>query len=276
MSHDKEKIEKLIVTGSDIAGAAVGGAVGFLAVGPVGAAAAGALGVAISRGIAKVIGDVANRQLSHKEEVRVGAAAAVAADKIRQLLESGSHPRQDGFFESVGNEPPTGEALFEGVLLKSKNEHEEKKVKLLGNFFANLAFSPGVGVAEANHLLRLAESLTYRQICALALFTLKAKGSNVKLRDCSYREQSGNISFETLSLLQEIQDLYTRGLVGCKAKSGSGYEALLGWADVCPERMGPTPLGERLIRLLGVADIPLEDIDKVAFCIAPSSIKQTA
>jgi hypothetical protein len=77
-------------------------------------------------------------------------------------------------------------------------------------------------------------------------------------------------------MLQEVQDLYTRGLVACKSKSGSGYEALLGWADVCPERMEPTPIGERLIRLLGVADIPLEDIDKVVFCIGLSSIKQPA
>jgi hypothetical protein len=276
MAKEKGNAEKLIETGADIAGAAVGGAVGFLAVGPGGAAAAGVLGVAISRGLAKVVGDVANRQLSHKEEVRVGAAAAVAADRIRKQLESGGQPRQDGFFESINGEAPTGESLFEGVLLKSKNEHEEKKVTLLGNFFSNLAFSPGVGVAEANHLLRVAESLTYRQICALALFALKAKGSDVKLRESSYRAKLGGVSFETLSTLQEIQDLYSRGLVVCKDELGSGYEALFGWTDVCPERMEPTYLGERLIRLLGIADISLRDIDLVVFCIGPSSVKPAA
>jgi hypothetical protein len=273
MSKAKDKAERLIETGAEIAGAAVGGAVGFLSAGPVGAAAAGVLGVVISRGLGKVIGDVANRQLSHKEEVRVGATAAVAADKIRIQLEAGSQPRQDGFFDSLRDEPPSGESLFEGVLLKSKNEHEEKKVALLGNFFANLAFSPGVGIAEANHLLRLAEALTYRQICALALFALKSKGSDVKLREKSYREKPGSVSFETLSTLQEIQDLYTRGLVASKDGSGNGYEALLGWTDVCPERIEPTYLGERLIRLLGIADISMYDIDMVVFCIGPNSIK---
>jgi len=259
MSDDKNKTKQLIETGTEIAGAAAGGALGFLAGGPLTAAGAAVVGVAIAKGAEKLISDVANRHLSHREEVRVGAAAAFALSTIRDRLKEGDKPRDDGFFTNqIGNRSPADE-IFEGILLKSKNEHEEKKIRLLGNFYANLAFSPEISAPEANHLLKVAESLTYRQMCLLTVFHNKLQMMGSHLRKTDYSDPSQPVGHETISLLQEIMDMCNQGLLALPADDGSGFfVGLQGWSDIAPDLMKPTPIGEHLAILL---DVDAENMD---------------
>jgi len=259
MTEEKKKINTLIETGSEMAGAAAGGAVGFLAGGLGGAIVGGPVGVAIAKSANKVLSDISNRLLSKREEIRVGATAAFALEKIKLYLETGKNPRNDGFFNGASIRSEADE-VFEGVLLKSKNEHEEKKAKILGNIFANIAFTPGFSLGESNHLLQLAGSMTYRKMSILALFNKKdLTPGNYKLRDDSYRGFKGEILYETISVLQEIFELYNLGFVYCSNKERTGGEALLGWHDATPNRMHLTPLGQRYFDIMGLNDV--EDND---------------
>ncbi len=260
MVEEKKKIDSLIETGSEMAGAAVCGAVGFLAGGLGGAAAGGPLGVIIAKSAKKVLSDISNRYLSKREEIRVGATAAFALEKIKICLEAGKSPRNDGFFNASGKRSEADE-VFEGVLLKSKNEHEEKKAKILGNIFANIAFTPGFSVGEANHLLQLAGSMTYRKMTILALFNKKELfPENYRLKEDSYRGFKGEILYETISVLQEIFELYNLGFAYCSNKEKTGGEALLGWHDAAPSRMRLTPLGQRYFDIMGLNDVEDKDI----------------
>lgn len=257
--------QRLIETGADLAGAAVGGALGFLAAGPFGAASAGALGVLISRSASKLLGDIANRSLSSREQERVGATAAIALNKIKNSIESGTEPRDDGFFNARENNRSPAEEILEGTLRKAREEHEEKKIGFLGNFFHNVAFSPGVSVSEANYYLSLIDNLTYRQLLVLGLLLLKPQARHpLGLRSIDYRTSNSNLLVETVTLLQEIYSLNNFGLVTCKSASGSGYEACLGWHDIAPDRLVLTDLGERLGKLLfGASGIDWADLEKV-------------
>jgi len=265
MPSDREKVESLISTGGEIAGTATGGAIGFLAGGPAGAAVGGALGVIISKGAIRLLSDIADRFLSKREKIRVGATAAFALAKIKSHLDAGFKARNDGFFDDKEGKRSDAEEIFEGVLLKAKNEHEEKKAKILGNIFANIAFLQGFSVGEANHLLQIAQNLTYRGMCILSLIKRKNQIQDVKLREDSYRESKGErIFYETISILQEAYQIYNSGLIACKQKSSEGYEALLGWTDVAPNRSLLTPMGERYYEVMGLEDILEEDIKAVA------------
>lgn len=259
MPENDNKAKQLIEMGTEIAGGAAGGALGFLAGGPLAAAGAAAVGVIIAKGAQNLISDVANRYLSPREEIRVGAAAAFALSAIRDRLEEGDKPRDDGFFTNqIGNRSSANE-IFEGVLLKSKNEHEEKKIRLLGNFFANLAFSPEISAPEANHLLKIAESLTYRQMCLLTIFHTKSQMVGLHLRKIDYSDPDQPANHETISLLQEIMDMYNQGLLARPSDDGSGFFlGLLNWSDIAPDLMKPTPIGEQLAILL---DIDVENMD---------------
>lgn len=249
-TNDVEKAKSLVSTGSELAGAAVGGAIGFLAAGPVGAAGAGTLGVLVSKVGAKLLGDYAERRLSDRERVRVGAAAAIAFDKISSSAEQGEKPREDGFFDPKDDGRSAADEVLEGTLRRAQDEYQEKKVALLGNFYANVAFSPGVTVEEANYYLRLFDDLTYRQLCVICLLFMKPYQSELsELRKGDYRANTQGMSADTLTLLQEIFGLYNRGLVACRTVQGEGCSALLGWHDVIPAQLELTGLGDRFQKL---------------------------
>ncbi len=67
MAQDIQKIRRLLDAGAQITGAAIGGALGFLASGPVTAAGAAVLGTVA----AHTLQEFCTRQLSHRETVRI-------------------------------------------------------------------------------------------------------------------------------------------------------------------------------------------------------------
>lgn len=83
-----KEYEALLNKGSQIAGAAVGGAVGSLA-GPGGTLAGAAIGAAAGEACVVVLDDLAQRFLSPREEQRVGGVAALAiiGDVVRVEVE---------------------------------------------------------------------------------------------------------------------------------------------------------------------------------------------
>ncbi|WP_426669457.1 hypothetical protein ACPPVU_24985 [Mucilaginibacter sp. McL0603] len=118
---ENEKIKDFIGKGAEIAGGAVGGAIGLIG-GPVGAILGGALGAAFVVGIKEVI----NRQLSNRQEMRVAASTAYILTDVKEKLDRGYHVRTDSFFDAT-NGRSTAEELFEGILLKCKDQYQEKK-----------------------------------------------------------------------------------------------------------------------------------------------------
>ena len=264
--EDIEKAKSLISTGAEIAGAAVGGAIGFFAAGPAGAAGAGTLGVIVAKAGAKLLGDVADRAMSAREKVRVGAAAAVAFNKIEKFSQLGNEPRKDGFFESEEGKRSNAEEILEGTLRRAREEYEEKKILFLGNFYANMVYSPGVSTEEANYYLRLFDSLTYRQLCIMSLIVMKPQYPDFQnLRKHDYRTRNANMQASTVALLQEIYALYNLGLVCVRSAAGDGYVSLLAWHDIIPSGLEFTGLGERFYKLfMGGGSISLPDISSSA------------
>lgn len=68
---DTEKVKKYLEFGSEIAGAAVGGAIGLIG-GHAGSIGGGVAGVSIAKGIY----EIADRYLSNREKIRTAASAS--------------------------------------------------------------------------------------------------------------------------------------------------------------------------------------------------------
>src|SRR5690349_15987772 len=64
--------------------------------------------------------------------------------------------------DSTGRSP--AEEIVEGVLLKMKNEHEERKARFYGQLFTNVSFDPNCSPAEANYLLHVMDRVTFLQL----------------------------------------------------------------------------------------------------------------
>lgn len=239
--NSQQKAKKLISSGAEIAGAAIGGALGFIAAGPIGAGAAGALGVVITKTIART----ADKMMSDRERIRVGTVAAIAVNKIREKIESGHIPRGD-FFEHPEQEAEIGARLFEGVLIKARDEYEEKKIQYLGTFFSNLVFTHDVSSPVASLLIKTFDRLTYRQLVLLALINRHGTIDFQNLRGQSHP------SPELEALKREEMDLHD---------SNFGSAGLVHGTSPHEDKLNP--LGAILVELGEINNIPENEMEEI-------------
>lgn len=214
--------------------------------------------------------DLINRDLSDREAKRVTEAGILTIQKIEDCLKQGKEPRKDLFFDrrtliKIDESRTVAEELFEGTLLKCKKEHEEKKQVFIVNLFVHLIFNPEYSEITGNQFLSLIDRMTYSQFCILSL--VKKKDSfRANLRKGDYSDgdsrTNGATLSETINVLQQIFDLYSLGILAQigKEEDHEVYDALLGWGDIIPNQLTLTPLGEGFFNILGLEDIPGEDI----------------
>lgn len=250
----KSKIKAIIAVGSDISGAAAGGATGFLLGGPAGAAFGAATGAAAAHTLRSVGEQAADRLLSPREKTRVGAALAIAADKVSGRLDRGETLRSDGFFEPKYYGLSDAEEIAESVLIKCQHEAEERKVPYMALLIANIAFDPQISPALAHQIIKTAENLTYRQLCILKLAALK---NNFTLRVKDYRGQQ-NFEKPLYEILYECLDLYHRALINF------GGEVAFGPTDIKPNSMSVQGIGADLLNQMGLLTIPDTDLTPIA------------
>ena len=258
------RIKDLLSLGSQIAGAAAGGAVGFFAAGPAGAAGAGALGVAA----ATLLQDISTRALSHREAVRVGATAAYALDYIRQRLETGEQPRNDGFFDTTKTNTSAAEEIFEGVLLTSKNDHEEQKARYYGRLFGNVSFDPHCSQQEANYLLHVMDNMTFLQLILLNIF---ADTTRFHLRSIRY-EPGEHVSYDLLTILSATLALFQAGLLRLREPGQDSYEVVFDMNELRPAHVSLGPQATRLVQIAGLADIADENLTPIVSSLSTPPI----
>lgn len=248
-------LRKLIKTGGDIAGGAVGGAITFLIGGSAGAILGGAGGVAAAAALKHIGQEASERLLGPREKVRIGGVLAIAAEEIRQRVEKGESVRTDGFFESHNEGRPDAEEVAESILLKSQREAEEKKIPYMGQLFAAVAFDSQISAQMAHQIIKIAEQLTYRQLCILKLAEVK---QDFNLKNDDYRGAGGSFTKELYQVLYECLDLYHRGLVHF------GGEVAFGPTDVNPGGITIQGLGVDIYNLMKLWTIPDIDITPIA------------
>ncbi|PIR60750.1 MAG: hypothetical protein COU67_00485 [Candidatus Pacebacteria bacterium CG10_big_fil_rev_8_21_14_0_10_44_54] len=265
MSQTKgfKKTRKLINAGVEIAGGAVGGALGFLAGGPLGAAALGAGGTAISKTLIHIGDELSERLLGPRELTRIGATLALATKEISERIKNGENVRSDGFFEYDESGRSKADELSESVLLKSQREPEEKKIPLLAHLLANISFSTEISVSLGEQMIKAVEQLTYRQLCILRLAAIN---EHFKLRKTDYRG-SDTFPREVYQLMHECYDLYNRGFI-----SNAGHAAL-GITDIAPAGIRPQGLGADIHNWMQLWQIPIEDIQLLADVLSDTAKK---
>lgn len=259
-----EKVVSLIKKGAPIAGAAIGGALGFATGGPGGAAFGGGLGATL----ASVIEDTAERALSAREKVRVGATASYAINFVRERLSAGEVPREDGFFGDYEFGASAADEIFDGVLLKAKGDHEERKARYYGKFFSNVAFEQSCSRSEANYYLHLLDRLTYSQLMILAV--VAEPGRFPQLPPDSYENK--NVHEELLQTLLATFELSQIGLVKLWLAGTKDAEALLDLGEIRPKDLGLSLSGQRLFRLAGLELMAEQELRTVADIFASAGV----
>ena len=260
-TEKNDGIRQLINHGTEIAGGAFGGGVGFLFGGPIGAVVGGASGPIAALALRRIGQEISERHLGTREKVRVGAVLVIAAAEILQRLENGENPREDDFFD----EKPTGRSdakeVAESVLLRAQREPEEKKIRYMGYLISSITFDSEINVHMAHQLIKAAEQLTYRQLCILKLCAVK---DNFGLRNNNYRE-CYLIEKDLYEVLYECADLHNKEYIHSGLDTLTfERNALSRLRSIIPSDMAFQRIGDYLYNLMKLRLIPDADIAPIA------------
>lgn len=103
-----------------------------------------------------------------RERVRAGAALAFAVEFAATAQRAGRSVRQDGWFTERPGSRAAADDLAEAVIGAARRSTDERRVRHLGYLLAEVAVSPDVDAELAGRALRLAGSLSWRQLALLA------------------------------------------------------------------------------------------------------------
>lgn len=225
--------------------------VGFLA-GPAGVIVSGTL-----KGIGK---DIQERQLSPREDFRVGKVLAIAALEIHQRLERGESLRDDGFFDKKSTGRSDAEEVAEAIVLKCQREPQEKKIPYMAYLKASIPFDSNISTDMGHQLIKAAEELTYRQFCILKLAVVK---NSFSLRNQDYQNY-GIFSRELYQVLQECHDLFLKNYLDYKIIVTHSGQIGVSYKNIKPNNITIQGIGEDLFKLMKLSSIRDQDIISIA------------
>ncbi len=165
---------------------------------------------------------------------------------MSKRIEQGEKPRADGFFDSVDSSRSKAVELFEAVLLKARQEAQERKLPYLAKLLENSVFSR-FSAEDFHAVLSIADRMRYRQFGLLALHTRRREFqfNPVSLTNRESQTQDPEARFA----LHEWYDLRERTLgVIERPQTIEGPDIRL------------TLIGEVCFDLLGLIDFPDDEI----------------
>lgn len=248
MKQDEIKmtiIDNISEYAGSTAGAVAGGLIGAAIGGPGGAAAGSVAATAIEHMFQNMGSEIKKRTLAPLEEQRVGTVYTKAKELIEEKIAQGEVPRNDNFFDRGSNSRPASEELLEGTLLAAQREHEEKKTVYLARLYANILFHPEISKPIANHLIKTAEQLPYRQIVILSVTGFMRQARSMKppinlFKKGAYGSVSG---IENVAIAAEVFEMYQMSLLGSS-------EAILDSAGINPNALSIIGYGAHLYKLM--------------------------
>lgn len=260
-------LRSFIESGGQVVGQVAGAALS-LAAGPLVGAATG---TALSEVLARVGRELHDRFLAPRQGARAAGALDVAWVRIDERLQAGEELRQDGFFDAGDDGRVDAEELLEGTLVTAANAWEERKVPFIGNLYANLAFDERVTPGHAGFLLRLADRLTYGQLCILAFFARTQAGEYADQIEAAGPAQIASGRLPDGAVMDELNDLTNARLLGVRedgayvtppssGRVGGGASA---WHPTHLRDAALMPLGETLHCLMALDEMPAADVEVI-------------
>jgi hypothetical protein len=116
----------------------------------------------------RAVADEAATLAVPRERVRAGAALAFAVEYAATLHRTGRTVRSDGWFAARAGSRPVAQEVTETVVAAARRSTDERRVRHLGYLLAEATASPDIDAGLVGRALRIAESLSWRQLALLA------------------------------------------------------------------------------------------------------------
>ncbi len=128
-------------------------------------------GQAVSNFVKDTIHTLVHEFSSQRQAKRIADVSGHAIKGIRRRFKKGETLRDDGFFTHAVDRSYAAET-FESMLLKARDEPEEKKIPYLAKLFENASFDSQIHPGLLHFLCKEFESITYRQLCIIKMIVV--------------------------------------------------------------------------------------------------------
>lgn len=219
-------------------------------------------GYAVSEFLSSGLRGLLNHFSSQRQSKRITNVTAFALNEIRRRLEDGERLRDDGFFDKTVDRSDA-EEVFEDVLLKARDEPQEKKIPYIGSLFENGCFDTSIDSGTLHFLCQESESLTYRQLCIIKI----ANEKKYKLRYVSVEGHNRHkkeppfysLPTEKIHVLTECVSLSTKEFIKFDISHLNTVTAET-WYVLIPNSIEPLPAGQMIYEHMKLKSIPEVDV----------------
>lgn len=245
---NKDSFIELIDIGCEFVSSSIGAFIGVAIDGAAGIIAASAASPVLYKMFKSISEDVQAKKTSKREEQKIGAGYLFALRRIEYNISHGKKIRSDGFIvdDDILSDSNT---ILEGVTVKLQKEWELKKLEFYGNFLGNISYRADIDINYATVLLRLIESLSYRQICIVAIFkrigtpeidlsSIESRfKTNYAMHNFSYSLYSDLVELGQLSVLRRVAPFKVGAVLGNCVLSDIGEKLfeLMNLSEICKD-----------------------------------------
>ena len=248
---NKQRLEKTTEYVGTVIGAIANASIENAVAGPIGVGIGASAEVLITKFFTILSNEISQRNLSHWESQKIKKVYDASLIKIQENCRNGKQLRDDNFFSEEEDNRSSAEEIFEGILLSSQHENEEKKLKYLSNMYANIVFDCKIDRYMANHLIKVASDLTYRQL--LIILVLMRYQSGFLTEPARRNTEYGTINgYRNISLASEIFDLYRKNILfSCTSISDA--------AGINPSLLKVKGIGELMYKLMDMNEVSYDE-----------------
>ena len=200
------------------------------------------------------INDLYENIYTSKESKRILIALYYSLEIIKENLDNNNVIRKEVFFEENLNNQCLAEEMINGIVISSRNEHEESKLKYYGYLLGNVMFKDNLDRDECNRLIKLSRQLTYCQIKLINMYVISQTIQIPILQ----REDYTNLGIRDYKLLGILQD--TLDMIQKSILNGSG-KLVLDVVQINPSKIKVQGVGTLLYNCMSLNKMPYDELE---------------
>lgn len=203
-----------------------------------------------------IINEVYENIYTSKESKKILTTLYYSLEVVKENLDRNNLVRDDTFFDEYLNNQSLTEEIINGIIISSRNEHEERKLKYYGYLFGNIMFKNNLDRDECNRLIKISRELTYCQIKLINMYVISQTVQVPILQREDYTKL-GIKDYKLLGILQDTLDMIQKSIL-----NGSG-KLVLDVVQINPSKIKVQGIGTLLYNNMSLNKMPYDELEDI-------------
>lgn len=191
-----------------------------------------------------------------KESKKILTTLYYSLEIMKENLDKNNSIRKDDFFVENINEQCLAKEIMNGIVISSRNEHEESKLKYYGYLLGNIMFKENLDRYECNRLIKLSRQLSYCQIKLINMYVISQTIQIPILQREDYTKL-GVSNYKLLGILQDTLDMIQKSIL-----NGSG-KLVLDVVQINPSKIKVQGIGTLLYNYMSLNKMSYDELEDI-------------